>query len=44
MDEEQAAQYSLFTIPEEQEEQFSNDELEIEHTNSAELNTNGSKG
>ena len=37
-DEEQTAQYNLFTIPEEQEEQFSKDELDIDTDNSAELN------
>ena len=37
-DEEQSTQYSLFTISEEQEEQFSNDELDIDNNNSAELN------
>ena len=37
-DKEQAAQFNLFTKPEEQEEQFSNDELDIDNNNSAELN------
>ena len=36
-DEKQAAKYNLFTIPEKQEEQFSNDELDIGNNNSAEL-------
>ena len=36
-DEEQAAKHNLFVIPEEQEEQFSNDELDIDNNNSAEL-------
>ena len=31
-------QYNLFTILEEQEEQFSHDELDIDKDNSAELN------
>ena len=37
-DEEQAAQYNSFTIHEEQEEQFPNDELDIDHNTSGELN------
>ena len=37
-DEEQAAQNNLFTIPEEQEEQFSSDELDKDSNSSAELN------
>ena len=37
-DEKQAAQYNLFTIPEEWEELFFNDELGIDNDTSAELN------